>query len=295
MFILTYDCCKCIFILVDQFYLVLEYFIQHAPETMSRAIYSASRERAIGMGVLGFHALLQRRGIPFESALAVSLNKTIWKKLNAEAKAATRLLAKQRGACPDYEDAANSGAPYLREPVRNSHLFAVAPTASSSIIMGNTSPSVEPYRANIFVQKTLSGSYTWKNKYLISLLEKKGLNTQAVLDKIIADAGSVANIDGLDQYEKDIFKTAEEIDQLWIIQHAADRQVYIDQAQSINLFFKADASISEVHNVHMAAWKKRLKTLYYYRSTPIRRADNVGTKTVRQVIKTDDNECLACQ
>ena len=276
---------------------VLEYFIQNAPASMSRAIYSAKRERSIGLGVLGFHALLQSKGIPFESALAVSLNKRIWKKLNEEATLATKRLAVERGACPDYEDAVNCGAILEYGPVRNSHLFAVAPTASSSIIMGNTSPSVEPYRANIFVQKTLSGSHVWKNKFLERLLEKHGKNTQEVWDEIIANEGSVQSLTFLDAYEKDTFKTSREIDQQWIIQHAADRQEYIDQAQSINLFVSADVSIEYLHRIHMMAWKRGLKTLYYLRSTSIRKADKVGQKTERVELKTkgNDEECLACQ
>lgn len=276
---------------------VLEYFIQNAPASMSRAIYSAKRERSIGLGVLGFHALLQSKGIPFESALAVSLNKRIWKKLNEEATLATKRLAVERGACPDYEDAVNCGVILEYGPVRNSHLFAVAPTASSSIIMGNTSPSVEPYRANIFVQKTLSGSHVWKNKFLERLLEKHGKNTQEVWDEIIANEGSVQSLTFLDAYEKDTFKTSREIDQQWIIQHAADRQEYIDQAQSINLFVSADVSIEYLHRIHMMAWKRGLKTLYYLRSTSIRKADKVGQKTERVELKTkgNDEECLACQ
>ena len=203
---------------------VLQYFIDNA-ENMPKAVYSAMRERSIGIGALGFHALLQRRGVPFESSLATSLNRQIFKHIKQDAMNGSMVLAEERGS-PD--DIKNSGR-------RNAHLLSIAPNASSSII-ASTSPSVEPWKSNAFTQRTLSGSHLVKNKYLEELLERKGLNTKEVWSSITTNVGSVQHLKELDDYERDVFKTADEIDQRWIIEHAGDRQPYICQSQSINIF-----------------------------------------------------------
>ena len=260
---------------------------------MERAVYSAMSERSIGIGMLGWHALLMRRGIPFESPMAVGLNKQIWSKMNAQAKAKTIDLASSRGACPDSVGSST--------PVRNAHLFAVAPNASSSIIM-NTSPSTEPYRANVYLEKGVNGTQVHKNKYLEDLLNKKGQNTQAVWTEIVSNDGSVSSLDFLEEYEKDVFKTSMEIDQTWIIQHAADRQPYICQAQSLNLFFSPTTDVEYLHLIHLMAWKTGLKSLYYCRSDNMRKADKVGKKVQREriedmkdMLKQDEPICIACE
>jgi ribonucleoside-diphosphate reductase alpha chain len=262
---------------------ILQFFIDNAPDRIARARYSAMRERSLGLGQLGFHAYLQQRLVPFESPVAFSISRNIAKHIYERAKSATKNLAVLRGECPD---ALGSG-------VRNMCVLAIAPNASSSIIVGNTSPSVEPFRANIFIQDTMSGSQVFKNKYLEQLLERKGCNTPEVWAEITKNNGSVLTLDCLSEYEKDVFKTAIEIDQQWIIELAAERQKYIDQAQSINLFFEPSVSIEYLHNVHLQAWKKGLKTLYYCRSTAIKRAEKVGHLIKRQII--DEENCLACE
>jgi ribonucleoside-diphosphate reductase alpha chain len=274
---------------------VIEVFIKKSksfPE-ISRARNSAVNERSIGIGALGWHALLQQRGMPFESALAVGLNKSIWMKMNDQAKRKTIELAKERGACPDSADSDT--------PVRNAHLFAVAPNASSSILM-DTSPSIEPYRANVYLEKGVNGTKTHRNKYLEQLLEKKEKNTREVWTEIISNDGSVQTLDFLDDYEKDVFKTFMEIDQTWIIQHAADRQEYICQAQSLNLAFSPTVNIEYLHLVHLMAWKTGLKSLYYCRSDAMRKADKVGKRIERERIEDmkemlmqDEPVCLACE
>lgn len=260
---------------------------------ISRAVYSALQERSIGIGMLGWHALLQSKMIPFESVLAASLNKQIWQKMNTEAKQKTIELAKTRGPCPDSVGSST--------PVRNAHLFAVAPNASSSIIL-NTSPSIEPYRANVYLEKGVNGTKVHKNKYLEALLEQKGQNTQEVWRDIIANDGSVADIDCLNEWEKDVFKTSMEIDQTWLIQHASDRQPYICQAQSLNLFFNPTTDVQYLHLVHLMAWKNGLKSLYYCRSDNMRKADKVGKKVQREriedmkdMLKSDELVCVACE
>lgn len=269
----------------------LTLFIKKAPKEVSRAVYSASRERAIGIGSLGFHALLQQKGIPFESALAVSVNNQVFSRYKKFLDKANRELAIERGECPDAKGYG----------LRFSHMVSIAPNASSSIIMGNTSPSVEPFRNNAYRQDTLSGSFLNKNKYLDNVLKKKNLTPkeyETVWHTVVASAGSVQALDCLDDYEKDTFKTAAELDQAWIVQHAADRQKYIDQAQSINLFFKADASIDYLHHVHYEAWKKGLKTLYYCRSDKIYHGESMNKKVKRVQIefqKVTEESCLACE
>lgn len=262
---------------------VLQYFIDHAPEELFRARFSANNERSLGLGAMGFHAYLQSKGIPFESVLAKSLNLKIFKKIKEQAVEESKRLAIKRGEAPDMEGTG----------MRNAHLLAIAPNASSSIICGTTSPSVEPYRANAYVQKTMSGSFLVKNKYLEKLLEKKGINNDTTWTSILANRGSILHIKELSDYEKDTFKTAIEINQQWVIEHAADRQQYICQGQSINVFVPADVNVKELHDIHMLAWKRKLKTLYYCRSEAIKRAELVSKKIERTIIPEAD--CLSCE
>ena len=266
---------------------VLEYFINYAPDQLSRAKYSAMRERSIGLGAMGFHAYLQRHNIPFESAMAKGKNMQMFSRIKSEAERATRQLAEERGPCPDGKDYG----------VRNAHLLAIAPNASSSIICGNTSPSIEPYRANAFTQKTKTGSSLLKNEYLENILQDLGEDTDEVWKSIVTNNGSVQHLDFLDDWTKDVFKTAVEIDQRWIIDLAGDRQEYICQSQSLNVFFPADVSKQELHATHMMAWKRGVKTLYYLRSEAIKRAEKVSDEVLRQRIfeSMDDEGCLACE
>jgi ribonucleoside-diphosphate reductase alpha chain len=274
---------------------VLNYFIANAPNDIARAKYSAERERSIGIGALGFHAYLQRNGIPFEGVMAKVANNRIFKNIREKLNVANLELGKERGEAPD---AIGTG-------FRFSHLMAIAPNASSSIIMGNTSPSIEPYRANAYRQDTLSGSFLNKNRWLDKILKEKLQDENEYNDvwsSIIANDGSVQHLDILDEATKDVFKTSMEIDQRWVIDLASDRQQYIDQAQSLNLFFRPDAHIKYIHAIHFMAWKKGLKTLYYCRSEKIGKADKVSKKIERQVIKELDmeqiaqgNDCIACE
>ena len=266
---------------------VLEYFINYAPDQLSRAKYSASQERSLGLGAMGFHAYLQRHNIPFESPMAKGRNMQMFSRIKSEAERATRQLAEERGPCPDGK---NHG-------VRNAHLLAIAPNASSSIICGNTSPSIEPYRANAFTQKTKTGSSLLKNEYLENILQDLGEDTDEVWKSIVTNNGSVQHLDFLDDWTKDVFKTAVEIDQRWIIEFAADRQEHICQSQSLNVFFPADVSKQELHAIHMMAWKRGVKTLYYLRSEAIKRAETVSDEVLRQRIfeSIDDDGCLACE
>jgi ribonucleoside-diphosphate reductase alpha chain len=274
---------------------VLNYFIANAPNDIARAKYSAERERSIGIGALGFHAYLQRNGIPFEGVMAKVANNRIFKNIREKLNVANLELGKERGEAPD---AIGTG-------FRFSHLMAIAPNASSSIIMGNTSPSIEPYRANAYRQDTLSGSFLNKNRWLDKILKEKLQDENEYNDvwsSIIANDGSIQHLDILDEATKDVFKTSMEIDQRWVIDLASDRQQYIDQAQSLNLFFRPDAHIKYIHAIHFMAWKKGLKTLYYCRSEKIGKADKVSKKIERQVIKELDmeqiaqgNDCIACE
>ena len=266
---------------------VLEHFIQNAPDQLSRASYSAMRERSIGLGAMGFHAHLQRHNIPFESAMAKGRNLQMFSRIKSEAVRATQQLAAERGDCPDG----------MGSGLRNSHLLAIAPNASSSIICGNTSPSIEPYRANAFTQKTKSGSSLLKNEYLESILQDIGQDTDDVWKSIITNSGSVQHLDFLDEWTKEVFKTAVEIDQRWIIEMAADRQEYICQSQSLNIFFPANVSKAELHAIHMMAWKRGVKTLYYLRSEAFKRAETVSDEALRRLIfdSIDDEGCLACE
>jgi len=274
---------------------VLQYFIDNAPSEISRAQYSASRERSIGVGALGFHAYLQSNGVPFEGVMAKVANNRIFNHIKKGLDDANIELGKERGEAPD---AVGTGR-------RFSHTTAIAPNASSSIIMGNTSPSIEPYRANAYRQDTLSGSFLNKNKYLDRII--KGLTQTEeeyndVWSSIIANDGSVQHLNILDEITKDTFKTSMEIDQRWIVELAADRQNYIDQSQSLNLFFRPDAHIKYVHAMHFMAWKKGVKTLYYCRSEKIGKADKVSKRIEREVIKeldmkslVNDDVCLSCE
>ena len=274
---------------------VLQYFIDNAPNTIARAKFSASQERSIGVGALGFHAYLQKLGIPFEGVMAKVTNNQIFKHIKKGLDHANLDLGKERGEAPD---AVGTGK-------RFSHTMAIAPNASSSIIMGNTSPSIEPYRANAYRQDTLSGAFLNKNKWLDKIIKEKAKDENDYNDiwsSIIANDGSVQHLDILSDLEKDVFKTSMEIDQRWIIELAADRQELIDQAQSLNLFFRPDAHIKYIHAIHFTAWKKGLKTLYYCRSEKIGKADKVSKRIERQVIKELDmtqvaqgNDCLACE
>lgn len=276
---------------------VLQYFIDNAPSAIERAKYSAVRERSIGTGALGWHAYLQQNNLAWESALAVSANHKIFSHMQSKLLEANLKLGAERGEAPD---AAGTGR-------RFSHMMAIAPNASSSILMGNTSPSIEPFRANAYRQDTLSGSFLNKNKHLDLLIKQqskhhpKGFYDE-VWSSIIANDGSVQHLDWMDNWSKDVFKTSMEIDQRWIIQHAADRQQYIDQAQSLNLFFRPDANLKYLHAVHFMAWKNGLKTLYYCRSEKIGKADKVSKKIQREIIKeldlqaiADGDTCLACE
>jgi len=275
---------------------VLQYFIDHAPSAIKRAKYSAMRERSIGIGALGWHAYLQKNNLPWESSLAVGRNKNIFKTIREKLDVANKELGLERGEAPDAVGTGN----------RFSHLMAIAPNASSSILMGNTSPSIEPYRANAYRQDTLSGSSLNKNRFLDKIIKEKAKDEQDYNDiwsSIIANDGSVQHMESLDEWTKDVFKTSMEIDQRWLIQHASDRQEFIDQAQSVNLFFRPDSHIKYIHAVHFQAWKQGLKTLYYCRSDKIAKADKVSKRIEREIIKeinltaltTDDGACLACE
>jgi ribonucleoside-diphosphate reductase alpha chain len=263
---------------------VLTHFIANAPDELERAKYSASRERSIGLGAMGFHAHLQKNNIPFESMMATSTNMVIFKHIKSQAEAETHKLAVERGACPDDDTAS----------VRNAHLLAIAPNASSSIICGNTSPSIEPYRANAFTQKTKSGSYLMKNKFLEEVLDKYGNNDDSTWSSIIANKGSCQHLDFLSADEREVFKTAVEINQAWVVEHASMRQEFICQSQSVNLFFPPDVNKGDLHNVHMLAWAKNMKTLYYLRSEAIGRADNVASQAKREII-FEQSDCLSCE
>ena len=276
---------------------VLQYFIDNAPDTIGRAKFSAKRERSIGIGALGFHAYLQRNSLAWESALATSANNRMFKHISEGLNEANLQLGKERG---EALDCVGTGR-------RFAHVMAVAPNASSSILMGNTSPSVEPFRANAYRQDTLSGSYLNKNKHLDKIIKEMcdadtELDYNEIWSSIIANDGSIQHLEFLDEWTKSVYKTSMEIDQRWLIDHAAHRQIYIDQAQSINLFFRPDANVKYLHAVHFQAWKQKLKTLYYCRSEKLAKADKVSKKIERQVIEEIDLKalateevCLACE
>ena len=328
---------------------VLQYFIENAPDVIERAKISAYRERSIGIGSLGWHALLQSKGIAWETPMAKGLNLRIFKTIRESLEYANDVLVRQRGECPDSKTdifiefdngqitTTSSSAKFGKKfafdlqpgdviettqlfiklrtvvsvkfplnrtwkPRRFSLMMAIAPNASSSIIMQNTSPSIEAFKANAFRQDTLSGAFVTKNRYLDSTIKvycekNKKLDYDEIWSSIIANDGSCQHLEFLTDQERAIFKTAVEIDQRWIIEFAADRQQYIDQGQSVNLFFRPDVDIKYLHNVHFEAWKKKLKTLYYCRSDKLRKADKVSQKVERKRIHEDKElgECLACE
>ncbi len=288
---------------------VLQDYIDRAPDEMARAKYSASRERSVGLGVMGFHSFLQARGLGFESALAKSWNMKIFKHVSAKASEASMMLAKERGPCPD---AADQGV-----MERFSCKMAIAPTASISIICGGASACIEPIPANIYTHKTLSGSFVVKNPHLEKLLAEKSKDSTNVWNSILEQGGSVQHLDFLSQEEKDAYKTSFEIDQRWLLELAADRTPYIDQAQSLNLFIPADVDKWDLLMLHFRAWELGIKSLYYLRSKSIQRAGFAGQeeatdssgggveadntldpKKVELMTtqgSTDYDECLACQ
>ena len=272
---------------------VLQDFIDRAPDSMAKAQYSAMRERSVGLGVMGFQSFLQMRNVPMESVTALSWNKKIFKKIREEADLASKILAKEKGACPD---AADFG---IEE--RFSNKLAVAPTASISIICGGASPGIEPSAGNSFVQKTLSGSFNVRNPHLKKLLEEKNKDTDDIWSSITTNKGSVQHLDFLTQHEKDVFKSAFEIDQRWLIDLAAQRTPYICQSQSLNVFIAADVHKKDLHQIHFQAWKKGIKSMYYLRSMSIQRSDvvsNMGQSTNNisdQENSNDYEECLSCQ
>ena len=277
---------------------VLEDFINRAPDAMKNAVYSAMRERSVGLGSMGFHSFLQKKGIPFESSLAKSWNMKFFKHIRKEADKASLILSIEKGACPD---ALEKGV-----KARFSHKLAIAPTASISIICGGTSACIEPIPANVYTHKTLSGSFTVKNKYLEKVLEEKKLNTEKIWQSILENEGSVSHLDQLNDNEKECFKTAFEIDQRWVVEFAADRTPYICQGQSINLFLSSDIDKWDLMMLHWKAWETGVKSLYYCRSKSIQRASYAGVEADNtkawpekplgeQEEKVDYDECLSCQ
>lgn len=278
---------------------VLQDYIDRAPDEMARAKYSAMRERSVGMGVMGFHSFLQSKGIGFESPMAKVWNLKMFKHISAKAEEASLVLAQERGPCPD---AAETGA-----MERFSCKMAIAPTASISIICGGTSACIEPIPANIYTHKTLSGSFIVKNPYLEKILDKKSKNSTNIWNSILERGGSVQHLDFLTAEEKAAFKTSFEIDQRWLLEFAADRAPYIDQAQSLNLFIPADVDKWDLMMLHFQAWEKGIKSLYYLRSKSVQRAgfaggveaDNTADAAKYELAaggeQTDYEECLACQ
>jgi ribonucleoside-diphosphate reductase alpha chain len=265
---------------------VLEDFIKRAPASMKNAVYSAMRERSVGLGVMGFHSFLQSKMVAIEGVMAKSWNKRMFQHIKAEVDKTSVELAKEKGACPDAKD--------LGIMERFSTKLAIAPTASISVIAGNSSPGIEPFVANAFTQKTLSGSFVVKNKYLAKLLASKGKDTPDVWSSITTTGGSVQHLSFLTEEEKLVFKTAFEINQMWLVEHCADRTPYICQAQSFNLFFHGNAGKKELHISHFDAWRKGVKTLYYCRSTSVQRADTVSNFSKAQINPNDGEECIAC-
>ena len=277
---------------------VLQDFIDNAPETMKSAAYAATRERSVGLGVMGLHSFFQENNVPWESAVAKSWNKKIFNHIKAGVDQASIDLAKEKGPCPDAEEYG------IME--RFSNKTAVAPTASISIICGGSSPGIEPIAANVYAHKTLSGTFTVRNRHLKILLQEKDQDNDEVWLSILSNGGSVQHLDFLSEHEKDVYKTAFEIDQRWLIDLAGDRSEMIDQAQSLNVFLPADSDKAYLHEVHYSAWKKGVKSLYYCRSLSLQRAENSSNQPTKINVKTldevaaesnpnDYDECLACQ
>ena len=261
---------------------VLTFFIRNCPDEMEKARYSAQRERSIGLGAMGFHGYLQKHGYPWESMQAKFANMDMFLDIKTKAEHESIRLGKQLGIAPDMDGTYR----------RNAHLLAIAPNANSSIICGCT-PSIEPLKSNAFTHRTRAGAHLVKNKYLEKYLEEAGINTEETWSSIIKNDGSVQHLDALGETAKAVFKTAFEIDQNWVIDHASDRQVYICQGQSVNLFFPAGAQKSYINATHLRAWKKGLKGLYYFRTSAAIQADKVGTQVERSALK-DADECLSC-
>jgi ribonucleoside-diphosphate reductase alpha chain len=290
---------------------VLQDFIDRAPDGMEKARYAAMRERSVGLGVMGFHSFLQAQNVPWESVVAKVWNKKMFRHIREQANTASIMLAHEKGACPDAEE--------YGVMERFSHKLSVAPTASISIIAGNSSPGIEPIAANVFLQKTLSGSFSVRNRHLKKLLAEKGMDNDEVWSSITLTKGSVQHLDFLNEQEKAVYRTAFELDQRWIVEHAADRAPFICQSQSVNVFLPANVSKRDLHQIHFMAWKKGVKSLYYCRSLSIARADNVSAKAVapmafegmKPVVPAEETmrlplvamgpqttnyeECLACQ
>ncbi len=281
---------------------VLTDFIEKAPDSMKRAKYAAMRERSVGLGVMGFHSFLQSKGLPMEGVMAKVWNRRMFQLIKRQADDASVKLAHERGACPD---AADYG---IME--RFSNKMAIAPTASISIICGGASPGIEPIAANAYTHKTLSGSFPVKNKYLKALLAEKGIDNEDTWSSIFTNEGSVQHLPQLSQEEKDVFKTAFEIDQRWIIEHSADRTPFVCQAQSVNVFLPANVHKADLHRIHWEAWQKGCKSLYYCRSKSIQRAESDASWKRAQDDKQSEDEqgamgdgtggsmyeeCLACQ
>ena len=279
---------------------VLSDFIKNAPEEFSDAVYSATKERSVGLGVMGLHSYFQKKMIPLESVMSKVWNKKIFENIQNKVDKSSKDLAEERGSCPDAEEYG------FKE--RFSNKTAIAPTASISIICGGTSPGVEPIAANSYTHKTLSGSFNVRNKYLKKLLEKYGKDNDEVWSSITTNQGSVSHLEFLTKEEKDVFKTAFELDQRWLVDLSADRTPHISQAQSINLFLPADVHKKDLHQIHYQAWKKGLKSLYYCRSKSIQRAENVNdanstditanvykSKNQQQSEENKYEECLSCQ
>ena len=273
---------------------VLQDYIDRAEPGMARAAYAASRERSVGLGVMGFHSFLQARGLPFEGAMAKSWNMRIFKHIRAQVDEASMQLAVERGPCPDAAD--------MGVMERFSCKMAIAPTASISIICGGASACIEPIPANIYTHKTLSGSFSVKNPHLEKLLIEKSKNSDTIWNSILEQGGSVQHLDFLSQDERDVFKTSFEIDQRWLLELAGDRAPHIDQAQSLNLFIPADVEKWDLLMLHFRAWELGIKSLYYLRSKAIQRAgfaggvegDNTIERPQFDIVATDYEECLAC-
>ena len=272
---------------------VLQDFIDRAPDSMEKARYSAMRERSVGLGVMGFHTFLQKKNVPLESVTALSWNKKIFKYIKEKVDDASKILSKERGACLDAAD--------FGIDERFSNKLAIAPTASISIICGGASPGIEPLVANSFVQKTLSGTFNVRNPYLKTLLEKKEKNNEDTWSSIATNKGSVQHLDFLTDHEKDVFKTAFEIDQRWLVELSAERTPYICQSQSLNIFLPADVHKKDLHQIHFQAWKKGVKSMYYLRSMSIQRSDVVAEMSNKDNSKSQESnnndyeECLSCQ
>ena len=269
---------------------VLQYFVDHAPNELAKARYSATRERSLGLGAMGFHSWLQKNNIAWESEEARLENEKIFYHIDRKAKEQTIRLGMSKGEYPDGEGTGR----------RNAHLTAIAPNANSGMLLG-VSPSIEPYNANTFTQRSRIGSYLIKNPYLAKVLDAHGKNTDATWSSIMLNRGSVAHLKYLTNHEKNVFKTAMEIDQATVVQHAADRQKYIEQGQSVNLFFPAKTNKTELSKVHYLAWKNKLKTLYYLRTEAEHRVENVSEKVERDALRDyvekpkEEEDCLNCQ